>query len=93
MAEIIREINNVRTERYEINGKVFARSYGLNGCLIERDGVQYAEAIDPIEYVDERVYTETTEYIDGTDEATEQDYQEALAELGVEINEEENIEE
>ena len=59
MAEIIREINNVRTEKYEINGKMFARSYGKNENYIERDNVQYSEAIDPIEFAEERVYVET----------------------------------
>ena len=29
------------------------------GMYIERDGVMYEEAIDPIEYKDSRIYTET----------------------------------
>ena len=85
MAEnIIRDINNVLTVEYEINEKIFARSYGKNGYLIERDGVKYSEAIDPMEYVEERVYTETAELPEGEDEeATIEDYQSALKELGV----------
>lgn len=31
---------------------------------IERDGVQYEEAVDPIEYKDSRIYTETDETIE-----------------------------
>lgn len=69
-----------------LNNKEYVKNYSDKGFLIERDGVQYGEAIDPIEYAEERVYTETDIFIDGTDEATEQDYQEALAELGVQIN-------
>lgn len=56
---IIRDINNVLTVEHKINGKMFARSYGKNENYIERDNVQYSEAIDPIEFAEERVYVET----------------------------------
>ena len=66
----------------EINGVMYAYAYSDSGFMIERDGVRYSEAIDPLD--SERVYTETDEPIDmGTDEATVEDYQTALNEFGV----------
>lgn len=57
------------TEKIELNGIEYIRNYSDNGFYIERDGVKYGEAIDPIGY--ERVYTETDELIEveqgGTD--------------------------
>ena len=51
----------------------------------------YADAIDPID--SERTYTETDIPIDeGDEEATAADYQAALRELGVNIDEETNAE-
>lgn len=46
-------------EEITINNKQFIKTYSDKGVYIERDGVQYSEAIDPIEYADERIYTET----------------------------------
>lgn len=46
-------------EEITINNKQFTKTYSDKGVYIERDGVQYSEAIDPIEYADERIYTET----------------------------------
>jgi hypothetical protein len=46
------------TENVTINGREFRRTYSDEGFMIERDGVQYSEAIDPIGFED-RVYTET----------------------------------
>lgn len=46
-------------EKIEINGKQFVKSYSSKGLMIERDGVQYSEAIDPAEFG--REYTETNE--------------------------------
>ena len=75
------------TESYEINGKAFVKTYSNIGMLVERDGVRYSEANDPAEF--NRIYTETDEPIETepieTDEATEADYQAALAEFGVEV--------
>jgi hypothetical protein len=72
------------TEFMTINGKAFVRTYSDNGYMVERDGIRYAEAIDPAEFG--RVYTETDEPIDGyTSEATESDYQDALRKMGVEV--------
>ena len=76
----------VITEYYKIraDGVVLNRTYSDKGMMIERDGVRYDEAIDPAEL--NRRYTETDEPIEvETAEATEADYQAALAEFGVEV--------
>lgn len=72
------------TEYYKTraDGTVLNRTYSDAGYMIERDGVRYSEAIDPAAL--NRKYTETNEPVeDDTEEATEADYQAALAELGV----------
>ena len=72
------------------DGVVLNRTFSDKGMMIERDGVRYVDAIDPAELG--RTYIETDEpipSIDG-DEATEQDYLNALNELGVDIDEENN---
>ena len=70
----------------EINGVVYDYAYSDSGYLIERDGVRYSEAVDPLD--SGRVYTETEEPIEnGTDEATADDYREAPKEFGVEYSE------
>ena len=67
----------------EINGVVYAYTYSDSGFMIERDGVRYSEAVDPID--SGRVYTETDEPVEiETREATEDDYKAALKILGVE---------
>lgn len=48
----------IKTEQITINGNEFRKTYSDEGFMIERDGVQYSEAIDPIGFED-RVYTET----------------------------------
>ena len=76
----------LRTEYYKTrsDGVVLNRTYSDRGFMIERDGVRYCEAIDPAEL--NRQYTETDEPIEGyTDEATDADYQAALAEFGVKV--------
>lgn len=50
------------TEEIKINGKSFNKTYSDKGFMIERDGIKYSEAIDPIEFND-RIYTETNEEI------------------------------
>ena len=58
-------------ENLTIGSKKFIRNYSDKGMYIERDNVKYEEAIDPIEFADERIYTETDipieseEFIDG----------------------------
>lgn len=55
----------VVTERITLNGIKYIRSYSDSGFEIEREGVRYSEAIDPIEFKDVRIYTETDESIQG----------------------------
>ena len=70
----------------EINGVTFTYTYSDSGYMIERDGVRYSEAVDPLD--SGRLYTETDEPIDvGTMEETVEDYKAALQILGVETEE------
>lgn len=46
----------------EINGVQYVYHYSSEGLYIERDGVMYSEAIDPLG--SEKQYTETTELIE-----------------------------
>lgn len=68
------------TKIITINDKEFQHTYSNAGFFIERDGIQYADAIDPVD--SGRVYVETTEYIEDG-EAAEVDYLAALEVLGV----------
>ena len=75
------------TETIVINEKEFSRTYSSLGFLIERDGVRYAEAIDPIS--SGREYIETDELIPVDEEpAEEQDYIESLERLGAVVDDE-----
>ena len=49
------------TETIEINDTTYIRNYSNQGLFIERDGIKYAEAIDPMGT--DRIYTETEEVI------------------------------
>ena len=61
----------------EIDGVVYDYAYSDSGYMIERDGVRYSEAIDPLD--SGRLYTETDEPIDvGTKEKTVEDYKAAI---------------
>ncbi len=53
------------TEYYKTreDGVVLNRTYSDKGMMIERDGVRYSEAIDPVDLG--RAYTETDEPISG----------------------------
>ena len=54
------------------DGVILNRTYSDNGVMIERDGVRYSEAVDPLD--SGRVGTETEEPIEtGTDDATMED--------------------
>ena len=53
----------IKTEQLTINSKQFTKTYSDAGFMIERDGVQYSEAIDPSEFG--RTYTETDIPIEG----------------------------
>ena len=70
----------------EINGVVYSYTYSDSGNMIERDGVRYSEAVDPLD--SGRLYTETDEPIDvGQREEIVEDYKAALQILGVETEE------
>ena len=74
------------TEYYRTreDGVVLNRTYSDIGMMIERDGARYSEAIDPADM--NRQYTETDEPIEvETDEASVEDYQNALREMGVKV--------
>lgn len=71
------------TENITINGKAFVKTYSDAGYMIEREGALYSEAIDPAEF--KRVFLETDTLIDGTEEATKEDYLAALGEMGVQL--------
>ena len=45
------------TEQLTINDRQFTKTYSDSGFMVERDGAQYSEAIDPAEFG--RTYTET----------------------------------
>ena len=49
------------TELIEINDTTYILNYSDQGLFIERDGIKYAEAIDPVGT--DRIYTETEEVI------------------------------
>ena len=82
------------TEQLTINDRQFTKTYSDSGFYIERDGVQYSEAIDPSEFG--RTYTETDIPIGGEGKSdTEQkaetdltvkDTLEMLGELGVDTD-------
>ena len=47
----------IKTEIVTIKGKAYNRTYSSEGYMIEREGVQYSEAIEPI--TSNRGYIET----------------------------------
>ena len=62
----------ILTENLAIQGRAFVRTWSDSGKTISRDGAEYQEAIDPVEFG--RTYTETENDIPVSAE-------EALAEL------------
>ena len=65
------------TETVLINEKEFIRNYSSDRFMIERDGIRYTEAIDPVD--SGRTYIETDELIPEIEgEAEAADYEEAL---------------
>ena len=53
-------------EKLTINGREFIRTYSDAGFMVEREGVQYSEAVDPAQFG--REYTETDVPIETEDE-------------------------
>lgn len=72
------------TEQLTINDRQFTKTYSDSGFMIERDGAQYSEAIDPAEFG--RTYTETDIPIEGEGDLTVTDALEMLSEMGVDVN-------
>ena len=72
----------IQTENIIINGRQLTRTYSDGGFYIQRDGVQYAEAIDPAD--SGMAYEEISVLIAGG-EATIEDYKAALADMGVKV--------
>ena len=80
----------IKTETYELNGRQFVRTYSDAHRYVvggSPEG-QYAEANDPAEFG--RTYTEgelipREEWVDDPNEATAEDYEQALADLGVRV--------
>ena len=60
----------IKTETVNINGHLFIHTYSDDGMKIERDGIEYDEAYDPIDTG--RVYTETTHIIETVTEDIEE---------------------
>ena len=52
----------IQTENITINDRILTRTYSDSGYYIQRDGVRYAEAIDPAG--SGRTYTETDDLIE-----------------------------
>ena len=59
----------IKTEQIQINGKAFIRAYSDRGMMIEREGLVYSEAIDPIG--SGRTYTETDIPVPKEDDGTD----------------------
>jgi hypothetical protein len=76
----------IRQERLTIGGRDFVRTYSDAGRYVVSDetGVEYTEAYDPAELG--RTYHEGDVIPVEPDEATVEDYQDALIELGVNLD-------
>lgn len=76
----------IRQEQLTIGGRAFVRTYSDAGRYVVSDetGVEYTEAYDPAELG--RTYHEGDVIPVEPDEATVEDYQEALTELGVNLD-------
>lgn len=60
----------IYVENLTIGEIAFVRTYSDSGCYIERDGVRYAEAVDPADT--NRRYVETDERIRDSDTLDEE---------------------
>ena len=72
----------IKTELIMVDGRQLRRTWSDAGFMIERDGAVYSEAVDPID--SGHLYEETTIPLE-EEEATIDDYQQALSELGVSV--------
>lgn len=69
----------IKTESLVINGTSFIRTYSDLGRKVERDGVLYDEAIDPVN--SGRTYIESLEMIDTEEDVTESEIIEELEKI------------
>lgn len=58
------------TETITINGNQYSHTYSNSGYTIERDGVEYSDAIDPLD--SGRVYTETKNKIESGENVSDE---------------------
>ena len=65
----------------EINGVMYAYTYSDSGFMIERDGVEYSEAVDMTDAP--YTYTETETPIETPEMTTEERLQDAETALGI----------
>ena len=65
----------------EINGVMYAYTYSDSGFMIERDGVEYSEAVDVTDAP--YTYTETETPIEKPEMTTEERLQDAETALGI----------
>ena len=68
----------IQTETIIINGKEYKRTYSDAGYAVERDGVIYEEAIDPID--SDREYTESDVLLDENGEISDTEALEMITE-------------
>lgn len=59
----------IKTEQLQINGKAFVRTYSDKNMMVEREGLVYSEAIDPVG--SGRTYTETETPVPKEDDGTD----------------------
>lgn len=59
----------IKTEQIRLNGVDYTRTYSDRGMMIEREGLVYSEAIDPIG--SGRTYTETDTPVPKEDDGTD----------------------
>ena len=72
----------IKTELIMADERQLRRTWSDAGFMIERDGAMYSEAVDPID--SGCLYEETSIPLE-EEEATIDDYQQALSELGVSV--------
>lgn len=65
----------------EINGVMYSYTYSDSGFMIERDGVEYSEAVDVTDA--SYTYTETETPIETPEMTTEERLQDAETALGI----------
>lgn len=61
----------IKTETVTINEVQYSRTYSTTGYMIERDGVEYVEAIDPLN--SGREYTETCTLVESDEDISAED--------------------